>query len=191
MAVTKELPVLAFESALLWERWLSEHQANSKGIWIKMAKKATGIRSVTYDEALDVALCYGWIDGQRNRGDDGFFVQKFTPRRQRSTWSKRNVDKVAKLMAAGRMRPSGLAKVQAAKEDGRWEAAYDYPNMPVPDDFLDALEMNEPARVFFNTLSRTNLFAIAWQLTTAKRPETRKRRFDALLAMLERGEKLV
>lgn len=189
MAATKELPILPFASVSSWERWLSEHHAHAAGVWIQLAKKASGIASVTYDEALDVALCYGWIDGQRKSDDDQYFLQKFTLRRQRSLWSKRNIEKVAALTAAGRMQPPGLAEVEAARQDGRWAAAYDSPkNMVVPEDFLEALRENAPARACFDTLSRSNVYAIAWRLQTAKKPETRKRRFDALLAMLESGE---
>lgn len=191
MATTKELPILPFASASSLEQWLFEHHAQLDGVWIKMAKKASGIASVTHDEALEVALCFGWIDGQRNSYDDRYFLQKFTPRRPKSLWSKRNIAKVAELTAAGRMQPSGLAEVEAAKPDGRWEAAYDSPKrMVVPEDFLKALEENEQAQAFFDTLSKSNVYAIAWRLATAKKPETRKRRFDALLAMLGRGEKL-
>ncbi|MEP7287430.1 MAG: YdeI/OmpD-associated family protein [Chloroflexota bacterium] len=189
MPTNKELPVLPFASALLWEQWLSEHHAQFDGIWIKVAKKAAGIASVTHDEALDVALCYGWIDGQRNSDDDSYFLQKFTPRRSKSLWSKRNVDKAAKLAAAGRMQPAGLVEVEAAKQDGRWEAAYESSkNMVVPEDFLEALEQNKQAQVFFHTLSKANIYSIAWRLKTAQKPATRKRRFDTLLAMLARGE---
>jgi uncharacterized protein YdeI (YjbR/CyaY-like superfamily) len=153
-----------------------------------MAKKASAIASVTHEQALDVALCYGWIDGQRKTYDSRFFLQKFTPRRPKSLWSKRNITKVAGLTAEGRMQPAGLAEVEAAKQDGRWEAAYDSSkHMVVPEDFLKALENNKHAQAFFNTLSKSNLYAIAWRLETAKKPETRQRRFDALLALLERG----
>jgi uncharacterized protein YdeI (YjbR/CyaY-like superfamily) len=189
MATTQELPTLPFASVPLLEQWLFEHHAQLAGVWIKMAKKASGIASVTHDEALDIALCYGWIDGQRKIYDDRYFLQKFTPRRPKSLWSKRNIDKVAMLKAAGRMQPPGLAEVAAARQDGRWEAAYDSPkNMVVPEDFLKALRGNKQAQAFFNTLSKSNVYAIAWRLATAKKLETRKRRFDALLAMLERGE---
>jgi uncharacterized protein YdeI (YjbR/CyaY-like superfamily) len=170
---------------------LSEHHARLDGVWLKIAKQASGIASVTHDEALDVALCYGWIDGQRKPADSEFFLQKFTPRRPKSLWSKRNIAKVAELTAARRMQPSGLAEVEAAKQDGRWAAAYDSPkNMVVPEDFLRALRENQQALAFFNTLSKANVHAIAWRLQTAKQPETRQRRFAALLAMLERGERL-
>src|SRR5262249_35841977 len=136
-------------------------------------------------------LCYGWIDGQRKSHDDTYFLQKFTPRRPKGLWSKRNIDKVTRLIAEGRMQPSGLAEAEAAKQDGRWKAAYDSPrNMTVPEDCLKALKKNKEALAFFNTLNKANIYAIAWRLQTAKKPETRQRRFDALLAMLEREEKL-
>jgi uncharacterized protein YdeI (YjbR/CyaY-like superfamily) len=189
MATAKELPLLPFASASLWEQWLAEYHAQLDRVWIKVAKKASGVASVTHDEALDVALCYGWIDGQRKTYDSQFFLQKFTPRRPKSLWSRRNVAKVAKLTAAGKMQPAGLAEVEAAKRDGRWEAAYDSPkNMVVPEDFLKALEENKQALAFYKTLSKSSIYTIAWRLQTAKKPETRRRRFDALLVMLERGE---
>ena len=188
---TNELPILPFASVALWEQWLSEHHDRLDGVWLKIAKKASGIASVTHDEALDVALCYGWIDGQRRPADSEFFLQKFTPRRPQSLWSKRNIAKVTALTAARRMQPAGLAEVEAARQDGRWAAAYDSPkDMVVPEDFLQALRENQQALAFFNTLNKANVFAIAWRLQTAKQPETRQRRFAALLAMLERGEKL-
>lgn len=191
MTNAKELPTLPFDSASSWEAWLAAHQAETDGLWIVIARKDSGLASVTYDEALDVALCYGWIDGQRNAHDDAYFLQKFTPRRPKSLWSKRNIEKIAALTAAGRMQPAGLAEVAAAKQDGRWEAAYDSgKDMTVPEDFLQALRQDERALAFFNTLNRANTYAIGWRLQTAKKPETRQRRFDALLAMLARGEKL-
>lgn len=184
-----ELPVLLFASAAKLEAWLLTHHARAGGVWIKMAKKASGIASVTHDEALDMALCFGWIDGQRKGHDDAHFLQKFTPRRPRSLWSQRNIGKVERLTAEGRMRPSGLAEVEAAQKDGRWAAAYaSSKNMVVPDEFLQALARNKKAEAFFATLPRSAVFAIVWRLATAKRPETRKRRFEALLAMLKKGE---
>ncbi len=191
MTTAEGLPILPFASALLWEQWLFEHHAEIDGVWLEVAKKASGIVSVTHDEALDVALCYGWIDGQRKTYDGTFFLQKFTPRRPKSLWSKRNIEKVAKLTAEGRMQPSGLAEVEAAKRDGRWEAAYDSPkDMVVPEDFLKALGGNTQAQATFDILSQSNVYAICWRLQTAKTPETRKRRFEAMLAMLERGGKI-
>lgn len=188
-AAPPALPVLPFASAAELEAWLVRHHARAGGVWIKIAKKASGIASVTHDEAIDVALCFGWIDGQRKGYDDLHFLQKFTPRRPRSLWSQRNIGKVAQLTAEGRMRPSGLAEVEAAQKDGRWAAAYaSSRNMVVPEDFLKALARSRKAEAFFGTLPRSAVFAIVWRLATAKRPETRKRRFEALLAMLKKGE---
>jgi uncharacterized protein YdeI (YjbR/CyaY-like superfamily) len=187
--IIRDFPTLAFATVALLEAWLSKHHHQVNGIWIKMAKKATGIPSVTHDEALEVALCYGWIDGQRNAYDDTYFLQKFTPRRSKSLWSKRNIEKVPKLISSSRMQPSGLAEVEAAKLDGRWEAAYDSSkNMVVPDDFLKALEENKQAKTFFKSLNKSNVYTLAWRLQTAKKPETRQRRFDAMLTMLNKGE---
>lgn len=191
IATTKEVVVLPFTSSLEWEQWLLKNQNQHKGIWLKIAKKESGIASVTHDEALDVALCYGWIDGQRKSFDSNYFMQKFTPRRPKSLWSKRNITKVAELTAANRMQAAGLAEVEAARQDGRWDAGYDSAkNMVLPEDFVKALEENKPAQATFNTLNRTNIYAICWRLQTARKAETRKRRFDTLLAMLERGEKI-
>lgn len=188
MATTKALPVLPFASVQLLEQWLSTHY-QTDGVWIQIAKKVTGIPSVTYEEALDVALCYGWIDGQKNGYDANYYLQKFTPRRPKSLWSKRNIAKVAKLTAEGKMQPSGLAEAAAAQQDGRWEAAYASPkNMVFPEDFLKALETNKKAQTYFDTLSKSDVYAIAFRLATAQKPETRQRRFDRILAMLERGE---
>ncbi len=187
--IRKEGPTLPFASPQLWEQWLNHHHTEFDGVWVKMAKKASGIASVTHDEALDVALCFGWIDGQRKSYDSEFFLQKFTPRRPQSLWSKRNIQKVAELAAAEEMRPAGLAEVEAAKQDGRWAAAYDsQKDMAVPEDFLKAVRARKKAKAFFDTLSKSRIYSIAWRLETARRPETRKRRFEALLAMLEAGE---
>jgi uncharacterized protein YdeI (YjbR/CyaY-like superfamily) len=190
MTTTGNLPILPFPSAASWEQWLSDNHSKSAGVWVQVAKKASGIPSVTHDEALDVALCYGWIDGQRKPYDDTYFLQKFTPRRSKSLWSKRNIEKIAALTAAGRMQPAGMAEVEAAKRDGRWEAAYDSSkHMVLPEDLLEALAGNQRAQTFFETLNRTNVYAIVWRLQTAKKPETRKRRLEAIVAMLDKGEK--
>ncbi|HEX6258483.1 MAG TPA: YdeI/OmpD-associated family protein [Candidatus Saccharimonadales bacterium] len=184
----KELPIIPFTSPVAMEQWLEEHHATKDGIWLKMAKKHSGIPSITYDEALDIALCFGWIDGQRKSYDSNFFIQKFTPRRPRSLWSSRNVKKVAALTAAGRMRPAGLAQVTAAKQDGRWERAYgNHEEMPIPADFLAALEANPTARTTFDSLKKVDRYQIAFRLTTAIKPETRQRRFAKILDMLEKG----
>ena len=191
MPAKEEFPILTFASASAWEAWLRKHHAETDGLWIRIAKKESGIASVGYEEALDEALCHGWIDGQKKPFDSEYYLQKFTPRRPKSLWSKRNIEKIAALTAAGRMRPAGLAEAEAAKRDGRWKAAYASPkDMSVPEDFVKALEGDEKAQRFFLGLSRANLYAIAWRLETAKTPETRQRRFEALLAMIKNGEKL-
>jgi uncharacterized protein YdeI (YjbR/CyaY-like superfamily) len=181
-------PRLLFPDAAAWERWLGENHGTERGLWLQIAKKGTGIASVTYDEALDIALCYGWIDGQRRSLDAEHFVQRFTPRRRGSAWSKRNVGKVAELIAGERMRPPGLAEVEAAKNDGRWEAAYDSPkDMEVPADFQQALDGNEGARAHFAALTKSSRYAILLNLQLAKTPATRARRIGAAVAMLEKG----
>lgn len=184
----KEFPIIPFSTSATMERWLEAHHAIEDGIWLKIAKKHSGIPTVTYDEALDLALCFGWIDGQRKTYDNDFFIQKFTPRRPRSLWSTRNVRKVAELTAAGRIRPAGLAQVEAAKQDGRWDRAYgNLEEMPVPADFLRALKENPAANATFESLKKVNRYQIAFRLTTAIKPETRQRRFAKILAMLEKG----
>lgn len=184
-------PVLAFASAEEWEAWLEREHAASDGIWVKFAKKGSGMASVTYSEAVEVGLCYGWIDSLTRSVDERFYVQKFTPRRARSKWSRVNRDKVDELVRQGRMKPAGLAQVERAKEDGRWEAAYSSPaNVTVPDDLQQALDASPKAAEFFATLNKSNRFAIVYQLQDAKKPETRTRRLEKFVAMLERGEKL-
>lgn len=186
----EEYPIIPFQSAAEFEQWLVAHH-DQPGVWLKLAKKSSGIPSVTYAEALDIALCYGWIDGLKRGFDKSYFLQKFTPRRARSIWSKRNVGKIAELIAAGRMQPAGMAEVESAKRDGRWDAAYDSPkDMVVPEDFLQTLSKHPKARVMYDTLNKTNTFAIAFQLTTAKKPETRQRRIEKIIAMLENGKKV-
>lgn len=183
-----DIPIISFKTATAMELWLQENHTNQEGIWLKMAKKHSGISTVTYDEALDIALCFGWIDGQRKAYDDQFFIQRFTPRRPRSLWSLRNVKKIADLTAAGRMQPSGAAQVETAKLDGRWERAYgNHEEMPVPADFLLALESNPAAKATFDSLKKTDRYQIAFRLTTAIKPETRQRRFSKIMAMLETG----
>ncbi len=186
-----ELPVISFESLDQWERWLADNHASSRGIWMRISKKHTTMASIDYAQALDGALCYGWIDGQKRRYDENSWLQKFTPRRARSGWSKVNTGHVERLTEAGRMQPAGLAQVEAAKRDGRWERAYPPPSTAtLPEGFLRELNKNKRAKAFFQTLNKTNTFAIAYRLTNAKKPETRERRTQELLAMLDRGEKL-
>jgi uncharacterized protein YdeI (YjbR/CyaY-like superfamily) len=184
-------PTLFFEDDRAFEQWLSAEHANVDGVWLKFAKKDSGIKSLNYRGALDVALCYGWIDGQAKRIDETYYVQRFTPRRARSKWSKINRDKVAELIASGRMQPPGLAEIERAKADGRWDAAYDSPaNATVPDDLQAALDANPAAGEFFATLKGQNRYAILFRIQDAKRPETRARRIEKFVDMLARGETL-
>lgn len=186
----KELPVISFETADEWRSWLEQNHQNDRGIWLRIFKKGSGKPSVNHGSALEEALCYGWIDGQAKKYDDESYLQKFTPRRRRSIWSKINIEHVDRLEKEGKMRPTGRKAVEAAKADGRWERAYDSPkNMEVPEDFITELSKNKKALAFFETLNKTNRYSIAWRLQTAKRPETRERRKKAMLEMMGRGEK--
>ncbi len=186
-----ELPILPFASAALWEAWLADEHAHAAGAWVQIAKKDSGIATVTYAEALDVALCFGWIDGQKRGFDATWFLQRFTPRKPRSRWSKINTEHVARLTAEGRMRPAGLAQVEAARADGRWEAAYEgQRTATVPDDLQAALDANPSAAAFFATLRGANRYAVLYRVQDAKRPETRARRIERFVAMLARGETL-
>jgi uncharacterized protein YdeI (YjbR/CyaY-like superfamily) len=181
--------VLTFASDTEWEAWLEEHHATSDGVWVRIAKKGSGIPTVAYPEVLDTALCFGWIDGRREALDDRYFRQRFTPRRARSRWSQINRDKAEALIRSGRMRPAGLAEVQRAKADGRWEAAYGGQRaMTVPDDLQAELDARPEAAAFFAELSSQNRYAILYRLHDAKRPETRARRLAKFVAMLEAGE---
>ncbi|MEA2384691.1 MAG: hypothetical protein QOH72_4662 [Solirubrobacteraceae bacterium] len=186
-----ELETRAFASAEEWEAWLREHHDSTRGVWIKFARKGSGIPTVTYMEALHAALCFGWIDGQARGGDDSFYLQRFTPRRARSIWSKRNRDFVTALIESGRMQPAGLREVERAKADGRWDAAYDAPSTAaVPDDLQAALDANPAAAELFAGLKSRNRYAILHRVQTAKKPETRARRIEQFVAMLARGETL-
>lgn len=186
-----ELPTLPFSSQADWEAWLEANHTEALGVWLKIAKKATGIATVTHAEALEVALCFGWIDGQRGRLDDEWFLQRFTPRRARSRWSQINRDKVERLIADGRMRPAGLSEVERAQQDGRWDAAYaSQSTIEVPADLRQALDANPAAREFFATLDSANRYAVLYRVHDAKRAETRTRRIEKFVAMLARGEKL-
>ena len=191
MTAKPDLPTIPFASREAWEAWLEERHATSDGLWLKIARKGSGIESVTFAEALDVALCYGWIDSQRSGLDGRFYLQRFTPRKPRSKWSQVNREKVARLTEAGRMRPAGLREVERAKADGRWDAAYEPPSTAtVPEDLRLALEKNDRAREFFETLNSTNRYAILHTIQDAKKPETRARRIAKYLAMLAEGKKL-
>lgn len=186
-----EAPIKAFTSNKEWEKWLAENHATSDGIWLQIFKKDSRTKTVTYDEALDEALCFGWIDGQKKSCDEKSFLQKFTPRRSKSIWSKRNKKHIARLIEAGKLKSSGLKEVEAAKVDGRWEQAYDSPSiMKVPDDFLKELKKNKKAYDFFLTLNKANVYAIAWRLQTAKKLETRQKRMSTILEMMKEGKRL-
>lgn len=182
--------IIAFATPKEWERWLARNHERQEGVWVRFFKKDSGVPSVTYDKALDGALAYGWIDGQLKPCDKRSWLRKFTPRRPKSPWSKRNIEHVRRLTEAGEMKPSGLAEVRAAMADGRWENAYDPGStMEFPADFLARLSRNKKAKAFFATLNKSNSYAIGWRLQTAKKPETREKRMAAILAMLARGEK--
>jgi uncharacterized protein YdeI (YjbR/CyaY-like superfamily) len=187
--VADEQPELAFESQDAWRAWLAEHHAASDGVWIRFAKKGSGTPTVVYKEALEVALAYGWIDGQVKSIDERFYRQRFTPRRARSRWSKINRAAAERMIARGEMQPAGLREVERARADGRWDAAYDAPSTStVPDDLRAALEREPEAARFFATLDSNNRYAILHRLQDAKRPETRARRLEKFVAMLARGE---
>jgi uncharacterized protein YdeI (YjbR/CyaY-like superfamily) len=187
----QDLPIIPFASQPEWEEWLGGHHTIVKGLWLKIAKKDTGIATLTYGEALDCALCYGWIDGQKGSFDEQFWLQKFTPRGKRSKWSKVNRDKVEALTARGMMKPAGLAAVEQAKRDGRWDAAYDgQRSATVPDDLRRALDMNPEAFAFYATLDSANRYAILYRIHDAKKAETRARRIEQYVAMLNEHKKL-
>jgi uncharacterized protein YdeI (YjbR/CyaY-like superfamily) len=189
--VADELETRAFASAAEWESWLREHHESAPGVWIMFARKGSGLPTVTYLEALHAALCFGWIDGQARGHDDSHYLQRFTPRRARSIWSKRNRDFATALIESGRMQPAGLREVQRARDDGRWDAAYDAPSTAtVPDDLRAALDADPRAAALFAGLSSQNRYAILHRIQTAKRPETRARRIEKFVAMLARGETL-
>jgi uncharacterized protein YdeI (YjbR/CyaY-like superfamily) len=182
---------ICFASARLWERWLEGNHAVSDGMWVMIAKKATGIESVRYPEVLESALCFGWIDGRREAHDEQYFLQRFTPRRLRSKWSRINRETTLRLIAEGRMRPAGLAEVTRAQADGRWEAAYaPQRDIAVPEDLERELEASPGARASFDRLNSQNRYAIIYRLGDAKRSETRARRLAKFVAMLEAGETL-
>jgi uncharacterized protein YdeI (YjbR/CyaY-like superfamily) len=179
------LPVMSFAAPAAWEEWLAAQHGASTGIWMKLAKKGGGAETVTYAQAIEVALCFGWIDGRKGALDEVHWLQRFTPRGTRSKWSRINRDKAQELIDAGRMHPAGLRQVELAKADGRWEAAYEgQRTITVPPDLEQALAENEVARAFFGTLSSANRYAILYRVGDAKRPETRARRIATYVAML-------
>jgi uncharacterized protein YdeI (YjbR/CyaY-like superfamily) len=190
-AVPAELPILLFERQQDWAEWLDQHGSDSPGAWLRFAKKKSEIQSLSYAEALDLALCYGWIDSQKKSYDEASWLQKFTPRGPKSIWSKINREKVQALMEAGRMKPAGLLAVERAKADGRWDAAYDsQSNATVPEDLQAALDQNPKAGAFFATLDSANRYAILFRIHAAKKPETRSKKIAAFVEMLERNEKI-
>jgi uncharacterized protein YdeI (YjbR/CyaY-like superfamily) len=188
---TTDLPILPFERQKDWAVWLEKNHATSSGVWLKLAKKASGIQSVTYDEALEVALCYGWIDGQRKSHDETSFLQRFTPRGSKSIWSKINTEKAQQLIESGQMKPAGLKAIESAKQDGRWDAAYaPQSKAAVPDDLQVELDRNAKAKAFFATLDSRNRYAILHRIHTAKKAETRAKRIEQFIRMLENKEKI-
>ncbi len=189
-SIKTDLQIQFFETSDAWMKWLEKNHSDSPGVWLRFYKKNSGVSSVNYDLALDEALCFGWIDGQLKSFDEQSYLQRFTPRRVRSVWSKRNIENVMRLEKEGRMRPSGISEAEAAKADGRWNISYDSPSgMTIPDDLMEALSKDSKSAEFFNNLSRANKYAITWRLQTAKKPETREKRMKAILEMLSKGIK--
>ena len=186
--ISTDNPTL-FKNARAFETWLKRHHATSPGLWLKFAKRNALEASVTYPEAVEIALCWGWIDSQKKGLDEQYFLQRFTPRRARSIWSKVNVEKVASLITEGRMQAPGLAQVEAAKSDGRWARAYDGArSSEVPEDLKAALDASPAAKAFFSEINATNRYAVLWRIQTAVKAETRARRIAQMVAMLARGE---
>ncbi|WP_158749445.1 YdeI family protein [Acidobacterium sp. S8] len=190
MSAKPELQIIAFPNQKAWEKWLKPNHQASPGIWLKLARKASVTASITYAEALEVALCYGWIDGQKRSLSDEAWLQKFTPRGKKSIWSKINREKVSALIESGRMQPAGLAEIDRARKDGRWDQAYDSPSTAtVPPELQKALNQSPRAKKFYATLESRNRYAILWRIQTAKKPETRAKRIALCIEMLENGEK--
>jgi uncharacterized protein YdeI (YjbR/CyaY-like superfamily) len=186
-----EQPVILFEDQAAWAAWLEQQHTRSSGLWLRLAKQASGLVSVSYHEALEVALCYGWIDGQKKRYDECSWLQKFTPRGPKSLWSRINTEKAERLITQGRMQPAGLKAIEAVKQDGRWEAAYDSQRTAtVPSDLQAELEQHPQAQAFFATLDRQNRYAILFRIQTARKAETRVKRIQQVIEMLEKHEKL-
>ena len=191
MDTYKDQPILTFETAAAWRAWLDQHHATAGPLWLRLFKKGSGKPTVTYAEALDEALCYGWVDSQKASYDDASFLQRFSLRKPRSIWSKVNREHVARLIEAGKMRPAGLAAVEEARRNGQWEQAYDSPSqMGVPEDFQAVLDAHPEARAYFETLNKTNTYAILWRIQTAKKPETRARRIEWALDLLLKKQKV-
>jgi uncharacterized protein YdeI (YjbR/CyaY-like superfamily) len=189
--VKKSQPIIQFDSQEDWEAWLEKNHATSDGIWIKLAKKNSKINSASRQEVLDTAICYGWIDGQAASIDDSFWLQRFTRRGPKSKWSKINCQKATELIAQGKMKAPGLKEVESAKRDGRWDKAYDSPrNITVPDDLRKKLDENPRASEFFANLDSKNRYAILYRIHDAKKPETRARRIEKFVTMLNEGKKI-
>lgn len=187
---TPKPEILSFKTTSEFEKWLKKNHSLHKGIWLRFFRKDSGVKTITYEEAINAALCYGWIDGQANKYDEQSWLQKFTPRRPKSVWAQRNKDRVKKLIKDGKMKPAGLEEVARAKADGRWIKAYAPPSkMKIPPDFLEAIAKHKKAKEFFETLNKTNRYSIAWRLDTAKKNETRQRRMKNIIDMLTRGER--
>ena len=188
-AIERDAPPAFFSDARAFEAWLKRNHAASAGLWLKIAKRGASEPSVTYPEAVEVALCWGWIDGQKKRLDEQHYLQRFTPRRARSLWSKINTEKAEALMQAGRMQAPGHAQIEAAKADGRWARAYDGASAStIPEDLLAALEAEPKAQAFFATIDAASRYAVLWRIQTAVKAETRAQRIAQLVAMLARGE---
>jgi uncharacterized protein YdeI (YjbR/CyaY-like superfamily) len=184
------MDILRFETAAEFRGWMEKNHAAAEGIWLRYFKKTSGEKTVSYAEALDVALCFGWIDGQMKPFDEGSWLQRYTPRRPKSQWSKRNTLHVERLTKAGVMTAAGLKAVEAAKADGRWQAAYSSPGTAAPpEDFLKELARNKKARAFFASLNKANVYAIVYRLQTARKPETRAKRMQLILNMMRQGKK--
>ncbi len=184
-----DMPIIELPDTRAWEAWLRKNHRASNGVWLRLMRKTPGARALTHAEALDVALCYGWIDGLSKGADATTWLRKFTPRRPRSIWSKNNREKVLALIAAGRMKPAGLEEIERAKKDGRWEAAYDaWRDASVPADLQAAIDAEPRAKTFFATLNQRNRYAILFRTQTAKKPETRAKRIAQFVAMLKKGE---
>lgn len=185
------LPIADFATQAAWADWLETHHETSAGVWLRLSKKGARVASVSYEQAVETALCFGWIDGQKSSHDDEAWLQKLTPRRPRSVWSKINRERVDRLVAGGQMRPAGLRAVERARQNGQWEAAYDSPKgATVPADFQAMLDASKAAAAFFATLNSANRYAMLWRIQTAKKPETRAKRIRDLIEMLKRKEKL-
>lgn len=190
MTFQPEMPIIPFSSQKKWRSWLLKNYDKVDGIWMLLYKKDSGIKSINYDQALEEALCFGWIDGLRKKYDEKSYLQKFTPRRKRSIWSKRNRSKAEQLTKEGKIHKAGLAEIDKAKNDGRWEKAYDsHTTMKIPDDFLKELSKYPKALTFFKSLNKTNLYSIGYRLQTAKKPETRQKRMKLIIEMMKQENK--